>query len=91
MGELWNEERLEVMLLTGRKIISNKGITPDLVFKNFIFTLQCFVLPNTNPIILGSDFLDTLFSVLDIGDHTITLCCTDYTLTTSLTRDPVYN
>ena len=44
-----------------------------------------FVLPITNPIILGSDFLDTHFAVLDIGDCTITLYCTDYTLTTSLT------
>ena len=63
----------------------------DLVIKNVIFTQQCFVLPITNPIILGSDFLDTHFAVLDIGDSTITLRCADYMLTTSLTRDPVHD
>ena len=34
--------------------------------------------------------MDTHFSVSDIGDHTITLHWADYTLTTSLTHDPVY-
>ena len=56
-----------------------------------IFTQQCFVLPITNPILLGSEFLDTHFAVLDISDHTITLCCTDFMLTTSLTHDPVHD
>ena len=68
-----------------------KVITLGLVIKNVTFTQQCFVLPITNPIILGSNFLDTHFAVLDIGDHTITLCCTDYTLTTSLIHDPVHD
>ena len=63
----------------------------DLVIENFIFIQQCFVLLITNPIILGSDFLDTHFAVFNIGDHTITLCCTDYILTTSLTHDPVHD
>ena len=63
----------------------------DLIVENVIFTQQCFLLPITNPIILGSDFLDTHFPVLDIGDHIITLCCTDYMLTTSLTCNPVYD
>ena len=63
----------------------------DLVIKNVIFTQQCFILPITNPIILGSDFLDTHFAVLDIRDSTITLCYTDYMLTTSLTHDPVHD
>ena len=44
----------------------------------------------TNPIILGSVILGTYFSVLDIGDHTITLHCADYMLPTSLTHDPVH-
>ena len=69
----------------------NKVTTQDLVIKNFIFTQQCFVLPITNPIILGSDFLDTYFAVLDIGDHTITLPYADYMLTTSLTHNPLHN
>ena len=68
----------------------NKVITLELVIENAIFTQQCFVLPITNPIILGSDFLDTHFAVLDIGDCTITLHCADYMLTTSLTHDPVH-
>ena len=50
-----------------------------------------FVLLITNPIILGSELLDTYFVVLDISDHTITLHCADYMLTTSLTHDPVYS
>ena len=91
MGEVQNEEQLEVMLLTGRKIIANKVTTLELITKNVSFTQQCFVLPITNPIILGSGLLDTHFAVLDIGDHTITLCCTVYMLTTSLTYDPVHN
>ena len=91
MGEVRNEERLEVTLPTGQKVITNKVITLDLAIYNVIFTQQCFVLSITNPIILGSDFLDTHFAVLDIGDSTITLCCNDYMLTTSLTHDPVYD
>ena len=69
----------------------NKVITLDLVIKNVIFIQQCFVLPITNPIVLGSDFLDIYFAVLDIGDCTITLHCADYILTTSLTYDPVHD
>ena len=38
---------------------------------------------------VGSDFLDTQFAVLDIGDCTITLHCADYMLTTSLTHDSI--
>ena len=91
MGEIKNEEWLEVTLTAVRKIITNKVITLDLVINNGIFTQQCFFQPITNPIILGSDFLDTYFAVLDINDCTITLCCTDYMLSTSLTCDPVHN
>ena len=82
---------MEVMLVIGRKVITNKGITIDLVIENVILTKHYFVLPITNPIILGSDFLDTYFAIVDISDRTITLCCTDYMLTTSLTYDPVYD
>ena len=74
MGEVQNEEWLEVTLPTGQKVIINKVITLDLVIDNVIFTQQCFFLPITNPIILGSDFLDAHFAALDIGDSTITLC-----------------
>ena len=91
MGEVQNEEQLEVTLLTGRKVIMNKVIMLDIAIENAIFTQQCFVLPITNPIILGSNFLDTNFAVLDIGDCTITLCCAAYTLTTSFTHNPVYD
>ena len=70
----------------------NKVITLDLVINNVIFTKQCFVLPMTNPIILGIDFLDIHFAMLDIGDCVaITLCCTNYMLSISLTHDPVYD
>ena len=69
----------------------NKVITLDLEIENVVFTQQCFVLSITNPIILGSDFLDTHFAVLDINDHTITLNCVDYMLTTSLTHDSVHD
>ena len=69
----------------------NKVITLDLVIYNVIFTQQCFFLPITNPIILGSNFLDTYFAVLDIGNHTITLHCADYKLTTSLTYGPIHD
>ena len=61
MGEVQNEERLEVMLLTGRKVITIKVITLDLVIDNIIFTQQCFVQPITNPILLGSGFFYTFF------------------------------
>ena len=54
-----------------------------------ILTQQCFVLPSTNPITMGSDFLDIYSIVLDIGDCTIILHYADYTFTTSLTHDPV--
>ena len=91
MGEVRNEKQLEVMLLNGGKVIMYKVIILDLVIDNVIFTQQWFVLPITNPIILGSNSLYTHFAVLDIGDHTITLHCTNYMLTTSLTHDPVYN
>ena len=66
-------------------------ITIDLVIDSMFFTQQSFVPLITNSIILVSDFLNTHFAVLDIGDHTITLHCTDYMLTTSLTHDPVHN
>ena len=69
----------------------NKVIILDFVIENVIFTQKCFILPITNPNILVSDFLDTHFAVLDIGDRTITLHCADYTLTTSLTRDLVHD
>ena len=69
----------------------NKVIIFDLLIKNMIFTKQCFILIITNPTILGSDFLDIYFSVLDISDHNITLHCTDYMITTSLTLDPIHN
>ena len=49
------------------------------------------MLPSTSLIILGSDFLDTYFVVLHISDSTITSHCTNYTLTTSLTHDPVHD
>ena len=91
MGEVQNEEQLKVMLLTGRKVIANKVITLDLVINNVIFSQKCFVLPITNPIILGSVFWEKHFAVLHIGDCTITLCCSDYMLTTSLTHDTVYD
>ena len=91
MGELQNAEWLEVMLPAGRKVITSKVITLDLIIDNTIFTQHSFVLPTTNPIILESDFLDIHFAVLDIGDCTITLYCADYILTTSLAHDPVYN
>ena len=68
-----------------------KIIILDLVTENIIFTQQCFILPITNPIILGGDFLDTHFTVLDVGDCTINLYGTDYMLITSLTHDPVCN
>ena len=68
----------------------NKKTILDLVIESIIFTQQCFVLAIMNTIILGSDFLDTYFAVLDIGNRTITLCYTDYMLTTSLTHDPVH-
>ena len=79
------------MLLTRGKIIIKKAITLDLVIDNVTFTQQYFVLPITNPIILGSDFLDIYFAVLDIGNCTITLHCADYTLTSSLTHILVSN
>ena len=85
------KSKLEVSLLTGRKAITNKVIALDLVINNVIFTQQCFALPITNLIIRGSDFLDTHFAVLDIGDYTITLHCDDYTLTTSLTHDSLHD
>ena len=69
----------------------DKVITLDLVIKILIFVQQCSFLPITNPIILGSNFLDTHFAVLDIGDCTITLHCADYMMTTSLTHDPIYD
>ena len=91
MGEVQNEERLEVTLLTRRKGIINKVIILDLVIDIVIFTQQCFVLPITNPSILGSDFLDIHFSVLDIGDSTIIFHCVDCMLTTSLTCDSIHD
>ena len=91
MGGVWNEELLEVMLPFVRKVITNKVIKLDLIIDNVIITQQFFVLLITHPIILVSDFLDIYFAMLDIGDLTITLCCADYMLTTSLTYYPVYN
>ena len=79
------------MLPIGRKVIINKVITLYLVFENVAFTQQWFVLPITNPIILGSDCLDTQFVVLDMGNYTITLHCADYILITSLTCDAINN
>ena len=91
MVEVWNEKWLELMLPTGRKVIMNKVISLDLVINNAIFIQQYSVLPITNPIILRSDFFDIHFSVLDIGNCTITLHCADYTLTTSFTKLVVSN
>ena len=91
MGEVQNEEQLEVTLLAERKVITNKVVTLDLVIDNIIFTQQYLILPITKPITLGIDFLDAHFAVLDINYHTITLHCLDYMLTTSLTHDPVYH
>ena len=91
MGEVQNEKQLEAVLLNRRKVIMNKFITLDLVINNVIFTQQLFILPIANPSILGSDFLGTHFAMLDIADCTITLYHADYMLTTSLTRDLIYN
>ena len=84
-------EKLELPLLTSRKVTINKVITLDLVVKNVISLQQCFVFPINNPTILESDFLDIHFAVLDIGNYTITLHCADCMLTTSLTHDPVHD
>ena len=78
------------MLSIVMKVITNKTITLYLILENVIFYIAMFCLPITNPIILGSDFLDTHFTVLDIGNCTITLHCVDYILTTSLAYNPVY-
>ena len=50
----------------GRQVIMNEVITLVVVIENVMFKQQCFVLPITNPIVLGSDFMDTHFVVLDI-------------------------
>ena len=52
----------------------DRAITLDLITKNVNFTWHYSILLITYPIILGSDFLDTPFMVLDIGNCTITLC-----------------
>ena len=54
------------MLPTGRGVITDKVITLDLVNIFICHFQQYFVLPITNPIILGNDFLDTHFAVLAI-------------------------
>ena len=82
---------MEVTLLTSKKVIMNKVIALELIIENIVLIQQCFFLPITNHIILWSDFLDTYFAVLDIGDYTITLYCADYTLATNLTCDPLHN
>ena len=68
-----------------------KVFTLDLIIDSVFFTQQCFVLPITNPNILGSDSIDIHFAVLDICDHTITLHCTEYMLTASLTHDFIHD
>ena len=68
-----------------------KVITLYLVIDNVIFTQHYFVLPITNPIILGTSFLDIHFAVLDICDSIITLCFTAYVLTAILTCDAIHN
>ena len=77
-------EWLEVTLPKGRKAVMKKVVILDLIIDNMIFTQQYFVLPFTNPILLGSNFLDNHFVMLDIGHHTISLHCNDYMLTISL-------
>ena len=77
--------------MTRKKVITNKGLTVVLVIDNVTFTQQCFVLPITGTIILGSDLLEIYFAMLDIGDCTITLHCAFHMLTTSLTHDPVHD
>ena len=89
--EILNVKLLEVALSTGKKIIISKVIILVLVVDSMPFTQQYFFLPITNLIIFWSDFLDKCFTVLNVGDCTITLHCTDYMLTTRLTGDPVYN
>ena len=79
------------MLKTGRKAHTNKVVMLDLVVYNVFFTQQCSVLPITNYILLGSDFLDTYLAMLDIGNHNIALHYADYMLTTSLTCNPITN
>ena len=91
MGEVQNEKRLEVMHPTGKKKIMNKVITLDLLINNIIFTQQCSVLPITNLIILGSNFLHINFAVLNIGDCTVASHFTNYMLNNSLTHDPVHD
>ena len=68
MGEVWNGEQLEIMLLKGKKVIINQVITLESVIENVIFTQKCFVQPNTYPIILESDFMDIYFVMLDKSD-----------------------
>ena len=90
MGEVQNVKHLEVMLPIRGKVIKNKVITLDLAINNVVFTQKCFVIIITNSIILGSDFLDTQFAVLDKGLCAITLLYTDYMLTTSFSHDPIH-
>ena len=68
-----------------------KEITFDYVIEYAILTMQYFVLLITNPIIMGSDFLASYISILDVVYCTITLHCADYMLTASLTCDIVYD
>ena len=74
-----------------RKVSYYKVVMLDLVVENIIFTQQCSLLLLTDPIILGSNILETHFAMPDIGDSTITLHFADYILTTSLTHDPVHD
>ena len=63
----------------------------DLVINNVVFTQKYFFLSITNLIMLGSDFLDPHFAMLNIGDCISTLHCADYMHTNSLSYDPVYD
>ena len=72
-------------------MLLNKVIKHDLITDNVVFTRKCFVLPITNPIILGNDFLDIYFTVLDIGDHIIILHCADCMLSSSLTHNSAHD
>ena len=73
MGEVKNKRWLEATLPTGGNVITNKVTTLVLLIDNVVFIQKCFVVPISNPILMGSGFLDTYFAVLDISNHTITL------------------
>ena len=58
---------LTVTLPMGKTMVATLAIQLDMLIDDFIYTYYCYILPLTNPLILGNDFCISYRITLDLA------------------------